>query len=106
MLYHRYTRALRHDSRDAKLWANRSAAHLRTGAYDEALQDARRARTLDRNYAKAFYREGCAAEALERWNDAAQAYFESYRLEPNTAAFAQAFNKVVQEARKANAQHG
>ncbi len=103
-LARRYSEALRHSTGDAALWANRSAAFLRTGAYEEALQDARRARTLDKKYAKAFYREGCAAQALRLWEDAAQAYFEAFRLEPNEAAYAQAFHSVMQEARKARGQ--
>ena len=98
----RYSEALRHNTGDAVLWANRSAAYLRTGAYGEALQDARRARTLDRAYAKAFYREGCAAEALQLWEEAAQAYFEGFRLAPDTAAYAQAFHNVMQKARQAH----
>jgi hypothetical protein len=49
---------------------------------------------------QAFYREGSAAQALKLWEDAAQAYFESCRLEPNTIAYAQAFHGVVQKARQ------
>ncbi len=47
-----YTGALRHNTSDHALWANRSAASLRTGAFQEALLDARRARTVDPRYAK------------------------------------------------------
>lgn len=47
-----YTQALRHTSSDPAIWANRSAAFLRTGAAEDALQDARRARTLKPEYAK------------------------------------------------------
>lgn len=47
-----YTQALRHTTSDPAIWANRSAAFLRTGAAEGALQDARRARTLKPDYAK------------------------------------------------------
>jgi tetratricopeptide (TPR) repeat protein len=47
-----YTGALRHDTSDHALWANRSAASLRLGRFEEALLDARRARTLNPQYAK------------------------------------------------------
>ncbi len=48
-----YTQALRHTTSDPAIWANRSAAFLRTGAAEDALQDARRARHLKPDYAKA-----------------------------------------------------
>ena len=47
-----YTGALRHNTSDHALWANRSAAAFRTGAFQGALLDARRARTIDPRYAK------------------------------------------------------
>ena len=47
-----YTQALKHNTSDHIIWANRSAAFLRTGATEDALQDARRARTLKPEYAK------------------------------------------------------
>lgn len=39
--------------------------------------------------AQAYYREGCAAEALEQWEDAAQAYFQGCRIDPHNIALAQ-----------------
>ncbi|CAL8467241.1 g6777 [Coccomyxa elongata] len=97
-----YSGALRHNTSDHALWANRSAAAFRTGAFQDALLDARRARTVDPRYAKAYYREGSAAEALEQWEDAAQAYFQGCRLDPQNIALAQAFHGVVQKAREAH----
>ena len=47
-----YTQALRHATSDSAIWANRSAASLRTGAAQDALQDARCARTLNPGFAK------------------------------------------------------
>lgn len=47
-----YSGALRHDTSDHALWANRSAAALRTGAFQDALLDARRARTVNPRHAK------------------------------------------------------
>lgn len=48
-----YTRALRHDTGSHALWANRSAAQLRTSDYRAALADARIARTLAPGFTKA-----------------------------------------------------
>lgn len=47
-----YTQALKHTTSDHAIWANRSAARLRLGAAEDALQDARRARTLKPDLAK------------------------------------------------------
>ena len=48
-----YTNALRHDTSNHLLWANRSAARLRQGKNDEALQDARTSRQINPKYLKA-----------------------------------------------------
>ena len=48
-----YTRALRHDTGSHALWANRSAALLRTSDYRAALADARIARKLAPGFTKA-----------------------------------------------------
>jgi ankyrin repeat protein len=76
-----YRAALRHRTDSAPLWANAAAAALRLGRAADALRDARVARTVDKAYVKAWYREGKAAEALEMWYDAAGAYFEAHMLE-------------------------
>ncbi|CAK0782712.1 hypothetical protein CVIRNUC_005907 [Coccomyxa viridis] len=99
-----YTQALRHTTSDSAVWANRSAASLRTGAAQDALQDARCARTLKPGFAKAYYREGSALQTLGRWEEAAQAFFQGFRADPQNAALAQAFQKAVQKAREENAQ--
>lgn len=62
-----YTASLRHDTKNAIVWANRAAAHLRAGNAPGALTDARTSRALDPKYAKAWYREGAAHAALEQW---------------------------------------
>lgn len=44
---------------------------------------------------QAWYREGCAARTLEQWENAAQAFFEAYRLDPGNADLAAAFQQAV-----------
>lgn len=51
---------------------------------------------------QAYFREGQSAEALEQWEDAAQAYFQGCRCDPNNIALAKAFNNVIQKARAAH----
>jgi len=77
-----YRSALRHQTDNGQLWSNCAAASLKLHRYEEALRDARIARTVDPKLVKAWYREGKAAEALEQWADAAAAYFEAHLLDP------------------------
>ena len=47
-----YTLSLRHATSNHVVWANRSAVYLRLNKPQAALEDARRARTLDATYTK------------------------------------------------------
>lgn len=47
-----YNQSLRHKTSNHVVWANRSAVHLRLRNAQAALEDARRARTLDETYTK------------------------------------------------------
>lgn len=52
---------------------------------------------------QAYYREGSALQALERWEAAAQAFFEGFRMDPQNEALAKAFQQAVRKAREENA---
>ena len=82
--------------------ANRSAALLALGDAPAALAAARAARERDASYAKAWYREGAAARALGRWEDAAAAFFEGFRVAPDNADLAAAFQDAVAQGRAAH----
>ncbi|DBA83555.1 TPA: hypothetical protein ACH3X2_006474 [Trebouxia sp. C0005] len=90
-----YSQSLRHKTSNHIVWANRSAVYLRLEKPQDALQDARRARTLDESYTKAWFREGSAAKELELYEDAAQAFFEAYRLDSSNPELAQAFQESI-----------
>lgn len=47
-----YSQSLRHSTSNHVVWANRSAVYLRLHNPQAALDDARRARTLDETYTK------------------------------------------------------
>lgn len=55
-----YSSSLEGRTDDARVWANRSAAHLSAGNAAAALEDARIARTLDPAYVKVY--PPCSAE--------------------------------------------
>ena len=44
---------------------------------------------------QAWFREGCAARKLELYEDAAQAFFEAYRLDSSNPELAQAFQASI-----------
>lgn len=44
---------------------------------------------------QAWFREGSAAKELELFEDAAQAFFEAYRLDSSNAELAQAFQESI-----------
>lgn len=50
-----YSQSLRHKTSNHIVWANRSAVYLRLEKPQDALQDARRARTLDESYTKVCF---------------------------------------------------
>lgn len=52
---------------------------------------------------QAYYREGSALQAMENWEGAAQAYFQGFRMDPQNAVMAQAFQKAIGKAREAHA---
>lgn len=52
---------------------------------------------------QAWYREGCAARELGRWNDAAQAFFCGYRTDPTNQELAGAFQAAVECGKQAHA---
>ena len=52
---------------------------------------------------QAYYREGSALQAMGSWEGAAQAYFQGFRMDPQNAAMAQAFQNAVSRAREVHA---
>lgn len=69
-----YSSAISLDPSNPLLPSNRSLAHARNGDAQLALDDARRAVSLDPSYLKAYLREGAALSLLGRHEEAAEAY--------------------------------
>lgn len=80
-----YSQAIAGDEEDPSLFANRSAAYLALGLYDQALWDAQKSVALNSSWAKAHYRLGSALAALNQWNDAAAAFKQGLTLDPSNA---------------------
>ncbi|EEC69618.1 hypothetical protein EE612_060753 [Oryza sativa] len=77
-----YTKALEKAPLDATLFANRSLCWLRLREGDVALLDARRCKALRPGWSKAWYREGAALSLLKNYREAAAAFTEALKLDP------------------------
>ena len=53
---------------------------------------------------QAWYREGSAAEALELYQEAAEAYFEGCRVDPDNRDLAQGFQRAIAAGKKQHAE--
>ncbi|KAK9833842.1 hypothetical protein WJX74_007548 [Apatococcus lobatus] len=99
-----YSQSILHSTSDPLVWANRSAACLRLHDYQSAYHDARISRVLRPSYVKAWFREGSAAEGLTMYQEAAEAYFEGCRVDPDNRDLAQGFQRAVAAGRKQHAE--
>ncbi|WVZ95666.1 hypothetical protein U9M48_041400 [Paspalum notatum var. saurae] len=86
-----YTQATELDPNDATVLSNRSLCWLRAGQAERALEDAKACRALRPDWAKACYREGAAQRLLQRFEEAANAFYEGVQLEPENKELVSAF---------------
>ncbi|XP_071735465.1 uncharacterized protein [Rutidosis leptorrhynchoides] len=95
-----YTQAIDFDPSDAALFSNRSLCWVRVGQADKALMDAQSCRELRPNWVKAWYREGSALRLMQRFEEAANAFYEGVKLEPENMEVVHAFREAVEAGRK------
>ncbi|KAK1295638.1 putative serine/threonine-protein kinase [Acorus calamus] len=95
-----YTQAIDLDPNEATLLSNRSLCWMRLGQAEQALADAKSCRDLRPDWAKACYREGAALRLLQRFDEAANAFYEGVELEPENKELVDAFREAVEAGRK------
>ncbi|XXG67161.1 hypothetical protein AAC387_Pa06g0569 [Persea americana] len=95
-----YTQAIDLDPTDATLLSNRSLCWIRLGQADHALADAKACRALRPDWPKACYREGAALRLLQRFDEAASAFYEGVKLDPENKELVNAFREAVEGGRK------
>ncbi|XP_021773189.1 ankyrin-1-like [Chenopodium quinoa] len=95
-----YTQAIDLDPSDATFYSNRSLCWFLQGQAEQALADAKACRSLRPNWAKAAYREGAALRLLERFEDAANAFYEGVQLDPENRELVTAFREAIEAGRK------
>ncbi|KAI5669485.1 hypothetical protein M9H77_19338 [Catharanthus roseus] len=95
-----YTQAIDFDPTDATLHSNRSICWIRLGQPERALSDAKACRSLKPDWAKACYREGAALRLLQRFDEAASAFYEGVKLDPENKELVASFREAVEAGRK------
>lgn len=95
-----YTQAIDLDPTDAALHSNRSLCWIRLGQAEHALTDARACRALRPDWPKACYREGAALRLLQKYDEAANAFYEGVQLDPENKELVNAFREAVEAGRK------
>lgn len=98
-----YTQAIDFAPSDATLLSNRSLCWLRLGQADQALSDAKAARVLRPDWPKACYREGAALRLLQKFDEAASAFYEGVKLDPENMELVTAFREAVDAGKKFHA---
>lgn len=93
----RFDEAIRLDPTEASFLTNRSDAQLSAGRPSLALDDANLAVALRPNWAKGYQRRAEALCRLDRWDEAAAAYGNALRCDPNNSKFQSELNRAAQE---------
>ncbi|KAL0384832.1 UNVERIFIED_CONTAM: PRA1 family protein E [Sesamum radiatum] len=73
----------------------RSLCWIRLGQADHALADAKACKALRPDWPKAWYREGAALRLLQKFEEAANAFYEGVRLSPENMELVTAFRMMI-----------
>ncbi|KAL7516355.1 hypothetical protein ACHAWX_001380 [Stephanocyclus meneghinianus] len=92
-----YTKAINTDGTNHVYYSNRSAAYLKKGDANNALEDANSTIAIDPNFAKGYSRKGAALHALKRYNDAIAAFEEGLAKFPADASLKKGLEDVKRD---------
>jgi len=92
-----YTKAINADGTNHVYYSNRSAAYLKKGDGNNALEDAMSTIGLNPNFSKGYSRKGAALHSLKRYNDAIAAYEEGLAKFSNDAALKKGLEEVKRD---------
>jgi stress-induced-phosphoprotein 1 len=93
----KYTAAIRVDGANHVYFSNRSAAYLKQGDANNALEDAEACLGLNPEFAKGYSRKGAALHAMKRYNDAIAAYEKGLDKFPNDAGLTKGINEAKRD---------
>ena len=92
-----YSSAIRLDGANHVYFSNRSAAYLKKGDANNALEDANSCIGLKPHFSKGYSRKGAALHSLKRYNDSISAYEEGLAKFPEDAALKKGLEDVKRE---------
>ncbi|XP_071947047.1 uncharacterized protein [Antedon mediterranea] len=76
-----FTEAINLDSKDFRFFGNRSFCYDRIGQHDKALEDAKKAIQLNKDWPKGYFRKGRALAGLKLYSDAEAAFEHVLKLD-------------------------
>lgn len=97
-----YSRAIKVDDMDYLCLANRSAAHMRRGTYEDALKDAEKAIKIKPKYAKGHVRKAAALHAMKKYDQEAVAIKEGLKVCPDDTTLKQGLEAAKRNNTKAS----
>jgi len=92
-----YTKAIDADGTNHVYYSNRSAAYLKKGDGNNALEDAMSTIAINPDFSKGYSRKGAALHSLKRYNDAITAYEEGLTKFANDAALKKGLEEVKRD---------
>lgn len=92
-----YSKAINADGSNHVYFSNRSAAYLKHGDANNALEDAKACLGLNPDFSKGYSRKGAALHTLKRYNDAIAAYEAGLAKFPDDAALKSGLEAVKKE---------
>ena len=92
-----YTNALKANPKDAKIFSNRAACHMKLNDFDSAIKDCNSSIDLDPNFAKAYLRKANSLKSKGMIREATDAYNKVLELDANsTEARVGELHKLIQ----------
>lgn len=92
-----YTKAIDADGTNHVFYSNRSAAYLKKGDGNNALEDAKSTIAINPGFSKGYSRKGAALHTLKRYNDAIAAYEEGLAKFPDDAVLKKGLAEVKRD---------
>ncbi|XP_057524121.1 uncharacterized protein LOC130803905 [Amaranthus tricolor] len=89
-----YTQAIKQDPNNATLYSNRAAAFLNLVKLTKALADAEMTISLHPNWEKGYFRKGCVLEAMERYDQALDAFQVALQHNPKSTEVSKKIKKI------------